>query len=148
MKRWLYRLVWVVFIPVAGFAAGSAVVRAMRWFNEPPAVQAGDFSRYVQSVGSPVVLLSTTTCPWCEKTRHLLASEGIAYRDCVVDRDAFARELLGELGGSVVPRLVSASSLVNGYHEELMLDLARGAPALTTPPERMNCDLPETPLPP
>lgn len=142
MNRWLYRSLFVVLIPVAGFVVGSAVVHGMRWFSEPPAVQAGDFSRHVQSVGSSVVLLSTTTCPWCEKTRRLLEDAGIDYRDCVVDRDPFARTLLDALGGDVVPRLLNAERMVNGYHEEPMLDLARTAPALASVPTQLNCALP------
>ena len=119
MKRFLILIVAAIVVPAAGFIAGTHGVEAwQRWFRPDP-LRSGDFRFVVETVGSPVVLLSTTTCPWCEKTRQWLGRHGVAYRDCIVDRDAFARSLLEQLNVETVPQLVTANAAVGGYDEAL-----------------------------
>ena len=144
MKRLLILIVAIVAVPAAGFMAGTQGVDAWRqWLRQDP-VRTGDFRFVVDPVGSPVVLLSTTTCPWCEKTRQWLARAGVAYRDCLVDSDTFARGLLDRLQVETVPQLVSATAAVSGYDESLfrqLVDAAEPPPGGRTPPT-MRCEPP------
>ena len=140
IKRMLGIGLLVVLIPVGGFACGVGLLRAVQSMGELPPLREGDFRAITESVGSPVVLLSTSTCPWCEKTRQWLDLRGISYRDCVIDRDAFANGLMEIAGGKSVPQLLNAGSAASGYDPELFAQIVREA----SPPRSsvQRCDAP------
>lgn len=145
MKRLLILVCLALAVPAAGFLAGSHGVEAWRQLTRPDAWRQGDFGFVVDAVGSSVVLLSTSTCPWCEKTRQWLARAGVDHRECVVDRDDFARGLLARLGVDTVPQLVTAHAAVAGYDEALFERIVREAAGSSSggPPLGGRCELPQ-----
>lgn len=143
MKRTITFLVLAILVPVVGFGVGTFATQFVQWLREPPPLREGDFQELVASVGSPLVLLSTTTCPWCEKTRQWLQRKGTSYRDCVVDRDEFARQLLEKTGIQTVPQLLSANRIVTGYHEDLFDHVVSDAVAANgAAPATIRCNAP------
>lgn len=94
---------------------GTLIVLAMQWhtwwfyLNPPP-----DFSQ------GQVVLYATDWCPYCEKTRALLAAKGIPYREMNIETSTEARRQYQRLAASGVPVLLVAGKVVRGYHPEKM----------------------------
>lgn len=137
--------VLIVLIPLAGFAGGVGLLRVIESIGVESPLRDGDFRAVTQAVGSPVVLLSTSTCPWCEKTRLWLNERAIPYRDCVVDEDAFAAELLERVGGKSVPQLLNAQSVASGYDPELFVRIVQEAPSQTADVQRCSAPAIVTP---
>lgn len=137
MKKstWITLLLMLA-VPIVGFVAGTSGLRAWQAWNAPQTFRAGNFTAVVGSVGSPVVLLSTSTCPWCERSRDWLDARKVPYRDCVVDTDAFAADLLDRVGTGSVPQLLTSQAVVHGYAPEAFTLLLEGLtpdPSTTQP---------------
>ena len=145
MKRLFFVLAILAVVLVAGFGSGMALTRIARWISEPPALREGDYREVIESVGSPIVLLSTTTCPWCEKTRQWLRDNNVTYRDCLVDQDEFAGGLLDEVGVKTVPQLVTANQIVTGYNVDLLNQVTRDVQTLEWTPAVVRCNPASTP---
>lgn len=126
----------------AWLAAAALGVRVFPETNARETVRDADFSAIVESVGSAVVLLSTSTCPWCEKTRRWLRDNGVAYRDCVVDEDSHAARMLARSGAVTVPQLITADSAVSAYDPEAFAQVVQDAPPLPAPATSLRCALP------
>lgn len=94
---------------------GTLIVLAMQWhtwwfyLNPPP-----DFSQ------GQVVLYATDWCPYCEKTRALLAAKDIPYREMNIETSTEARRQYQRLAANGVPVLLVAGKVVRGYHPEKM----------------------------
>lgn len=104
------------FSPRAKFLfIGTAILLSMEWrtwwfyLNPPP-----DFSH------GQVLLYATDWCPYCEKTRALLAAKGIAYREMNIETSPEARSQYRQLAANGVPVLVVAGKVVRGYHQKQM----------------------------
>lgn len=86
------------------------------WFYlQPPP----DFSH------GQVVLYATDWCPYCEKTRSLLTSKGIPYREMNIETSADARQQYQRLAANGVPVLLIAGDVIRGYNPkkiEVLLD--------------------------
>jgi glutaredoxin len=132
MKR---SILWVLagsLVLLTGFFAGNHLTRFVREFMAPDPVRIGDFRVVTDAVGSEVVLISTTTCPWCQKARAWLKAEGVTYRDCVIDVDPFAKAQLETISAETVPQLVSRTTVVSGYDERAFRNLVRSTAASAT----------------
>jgi glutaredoxin len=97
---------------------GVAILLAMEWrtwwfyLNPPP-----DFSH------GQVLLYATSWCPYCEKTRALLASKGIPYQEMNIETSAEALSQYHRLAAKGVPVLVVAGEVVRGYHQKKMTEV-------------------------
>lgn len=94
---------------------GAIILLAMEWrtwwfYLQPPP----DFSH------GQVVLYATDWCPYCEKTRSLLTSKGIPYREMNIETSAEARQQYQRLAANGVPVLLIAGDLVRGYNPKKM----------------------------
>lgn len=99
-----------------------------------PAFITGDYSDIYAKAGQPVVLYSTSTCPYCKKVRALFAKEGISYTDYVVDKSNAATASFIKLGGGAVPMIFIGNRKIVGFNEasiQSAIDLLsrKGAPA-------------------
>jgi glutaredoxin len=110
----------------AGFyGAPLARIAYAKMFPEPAFV-AGDYSSIHRKAGSSVVMFSTTTCPYCAKTRALFAKAGVAYVDYTIDTSAQAKEEFERLGGGGVPLIYIGDRRIHGFREDAIRDaLAR-----------------------
>lgn len=99
---------------------GTVILLAMEWrtwwlYLSPPP----DFSH------GQVVLYATDWCPYCEKTRALLAAKGIPYQEMNIETSAEARSQYQRLAANGVPVLLVAGDVVRGYQQkkiETLLD--------------------------
>lgn len=94
---------------------GTAILLAMEWrtwwfYLHPPP----DFSH------GKVVLYATNWCPYCEKTRALLAAKGIPYQEMNIETSAEAQRQYLRLAANGVPVLVVAGEVVRGYNQKKM----------------------------
>ena len=98
------------------FGAPLARVTYARLF--PPAeFVAGDYSRLYAEAGKPVVLFSTSTCPYCKQTRALFDAAGVQYADYVIDESESAEQKFKSLGGSTVPLVFIGDREIRGFRE-------------------------------
>jgi mycoredoxin len=80
-----------------------------RWFQPPVADRPGE-----------VVLYATQWCGYCVKTREQLASDGVAYREVDIEKDANGNALFKSLGGRGVPLIDIKGTLIHGFDPQAM----------------------------
>lgn len=90
---------------------------------------APDYPHITALAGGPLVLISTSTCPWCAKARGWLQQRGWPYRDCVLDQLPTADRVLDAVGTSAVPQLITAHGRVIGYDVDAYATLTATAAA-------------------
>lgn len=75
-----------------------------------------------------VVIYTTSTCPWCAKTKALLDSKGIVYTnyDVLQDRER-AREMVEISGQRSVPVILIDGRMVIGYNPQRIEELLNTA---------------------
>ncbi len=72
---------------------------------------------------TPVIVYSTTWCPWCDRAKALLKTRGIAYDDVNIETQPDFRQKLLELtGGYTVPQIVIGEKPIGGFRELRALD--------------------------
>ena len=72
---------------------------------------------------TPVIVYSTTWCPWCDRAKALLRARGIAYDDVNIETQPDFRQKLVELtGGYTVPQIVIGEKPIGGFRELRALD--------------------------
>jgi len=135
MKTW--KIGGVVILVAACFFGGlygGPLARGAyaRLFPEPQ-FTTGDFSQIHAEAGSPVVLFSTSTCPYCKQTREMFAKAGVPYVDYVIDTSDLAKQKFQQLSGVGVPLIYIGDRRIRGFREPAIKDaLANlGAPRKT-----------------
>jgi glutaredoxin len=81
-----------------------------------PPVEAGDFASYVQSAGTPVVMFSLSTCPYCKAAREYFAANSIPYTDYVIDQSPDARRMFDQLKEKGLPVIITRHHLIRGFY--------------------------------
>src|SRR4029077_965014 len=67
---------------------------------------------------TPVIVYSTTWCPWCDRAKALLKARGIAYDDVKIETQPDFRQKLVDLtGGYTVPQIVIGEKPIGGFRE-------------------------------
>ena len=71
----------------------------------------------------PVILYSTSWCPFCRKARQVLSSEGVEFVEKDIEKDAEAnREYLAKGNGYTgIPLIQIGERLLRGFNEEKIL---------------------------
>jgi glutaredoxin len=80
-----------------------------------PDLKSGDYTAYFRAGGPRVVLFSTSTCPYCRRTREYLAARHIAYDDNVIDVSHDANEKFKRLGEPAVPVVLTEHRKLVGF---------------------------------
>lgn len=104
----------------AGLFAGPWLRAGYDRLFPPAAFVTGDFDRLYQDAGKPVVVFSTSTCPFCKRAREMLARENVDYRDFVVDQSPDAERRFEELGGGAVPQVFIGDRRIMGFREQVI----------------------------
>lgn len=120
------RFFTVLVLIAACFAAGlygAPMGRAAhaRWFPEP-AFRTGDYSQLHAEAGSTVVLFSTSTCPYCKKTRELLNDAHVSFVDYDIESSDTGKAKFKQLGGVGVPLLYVGDREIHGFREVAIKD--------------------------
>jgi mycoredoxin len=129
MKILIRNIAILAVVLALGLLAGNGVQRVRAHFdaqqNEP---RAGDYSALIAEGGTPVVLFSTATCPYCVKARAYLEQHAIAYRNIDVQSPE-GETLFNQYQGSGVPLLLTSGMRLQGYvepeYDRHVLPLAR-----------------------
>ena len=92
--------------PRANSVAAPAKVRAPARPPQPPA-----------EASVPIVMYSTSWCPYCAKAREYFKSNGIAYTEYDIELSSAAHAEFKKLGGRGVPLILVGSERVDGFSE-------------------------------
>ena len=68
-----------------------------------------------------VVLYAMSTCPYCQKTRELLAENHVPYVEMDVVKSRLARQQYDEMGGRGVPIVVVGNTIIRGYNPDAVV---------------------------
>lgn len=72
---------------------------------------------------TPVIVYSTTWCPWCDRAKALLNARGIPFDDVNIETQPDFRQKLVDLtGGYTVPQIVIGEKPIGGFRELRALD--------------------------
>lgn len=107
------------------------------WWTPAP-----DYAAISDHAGGALVLVSTSSCPWCAKTRDWLAAQRLSYQDCVIDESNALEPLLTQLGERAVPQLLTRDGRVIGYDPAAFQQLVTTLPTAIRPrsePARWPC---------
>ncbi len=86
--------------------------RIERLFVSAPAAESGQ---------SEVVLYATSWCGYCQKTRELLAEQGVRYVEYDIEKSEEGRRQHRALNGHGVPVLNIRGTIIRGYNREAIL---------------------------
>lgn len=118
-----------------GMLAGPQIRATYERLFPAPAFTTGDFGTLQRESDAPVVLFSTSTCPYCSQVRGLFGRLNVRYRDFVIDESEEARRRFDRLGGGAVPLLFIGDRRIVGFRETTIRDALAliAPPALATP---------------
>jgi glutaredoxin len=125
-SRTLLQLAGLLLLGLAGFQLGthgSGWARQWQeyWRAEP------DLPAFSARAGGVVVLVSSSTCPWCAKARAWLADRDLSYRECALDLMSEAEQIQATVG-SEVPQLITPWGRVVGFDSAAFGSLLALAP--------------------
>lgn len=113
-------------VVVALFLVGGALLGSLlgprlgTWLHPPaaarPPVETGDYTSYIQAAGTPVVMLSLSTCPYCKQAREYFVAHDIAYTDYVIDQSPDAMRMFNELKEKGTPVIITRHHLMRGFY--------------------------------
>lgn len=66
----------------------------------------------------PVIIYSTSHCPWCVKAKQYFASKGVSYDERDIERSPSARSEFEKLGGNGVPLIMVGSEKMEGFNQQ------------------------------
>lgn len=71
----------------------------------------------------PVLIYTTTTCPYCIRAKRFLSDKGVAYREIDVSHDPEMRQRLVELSGQrTVPQIFIGGKSIGGCDDMIALE--------------------------
>ena len=98
------------------FLVGLGILLAMEWrgllYYLAPAPDFGH---------GEVTLYATDWCPYCEKTRALLAQKQVPYKEYNIETSEQGRNQYQRLAGKGVPVLLIDGEVVRGYNEKTIV---------------------------
>ena len=120
MHKWMKRLVALLLIPACfavGLYAGPRVSALYHDMFPPPEYAVGDHRELYEKSGNPIVMYSTSTCPYCAKSRELFASKGVKFTEYQIDKSKAANAEFIAKGGLGVPLLYIGERRIDGFRE-------------------------------
>ena len=91
-------------------------------------VSAKDGELLAQRVQSgDIRMLSSETCGWCAAARRWMKSEGVAFEECFIERDAQCAADYRARGSMGTPTLVVRGQTVVGFDRGRLIELVSGA---------------------
>ncbi len=120
MPKLIKTILAVLLIPACfaiGLYAGPRVSALYHDMFPPPEYAVGDHRDLYVKAGNPIVMYSTTTCPYCAKTRELFASSGVTFTEYQIDKSEAANAEFIAKGGLGVPLLYIGERRIDGFRE-------------------------------
>jgi glutaredoxin len=122
LKAWAMNLMAVVVFLGAGLWLGPHAGSAYDQLFPAPAYVSGDYDDVFQRAAKSVVMFSTSTCPYCQRTRELLRTQRVDYEDLVIDQSPDAKRLFERFGGGAVPLLFIGDRRITGFQENTIVE--------------------------
>jgi glutaredoxin-like YruB-family protein len=73
-----------------------------------------------------VIVYSTSTCPWCKKTKEWLEENKVKFKDIDVTQNAKARdEMIDKSGQMGVPVVMIGDEILVGFNPDKMKNLLK-----------------------
>jgi glutaredoxin-like YruB-family protein len=72
-------------------------------------------SAAVVRASQPVVVYTTSHCPYCTKAKQYLMQKGIRFREIDIEQSSMGKEAYRKLGGSGVPLIMVGNTKVQGF---------------------------------
>jgi glutaredoxin len=107
---------------VAGLYGGPKAIALYNMVFPPKEYTTGDHAALFAKVGHEVVIYTTTTCPYCAKTRTLFAAQGVKYTEYQIDKSKTANDEFIAKQGVGVPLLYIGDRRIDGYRETAILE--------------------------
>lgn len=76
-----------------------------------------------RKAAGPVVIFTTSRCPWCTTAKEYFARKGVSYEEKNIDRSSSARAEFERLGGRGVPLILVGSERMEGFSEDRLDEL-------------------------
>ena len=74
-----------------------------------------------------VKIYTTSTCPWCKKSKEFMKEKGIKFKEFDVGEDDKARDKMIEISGQIgVPVLDIDGTILVGFNPKKIEELAGG----------------------
>jgi mycoredoxin len=121
--RTLGRWLGLPLLILAGAGTGLGAAAAWRALQDPARMDPALLSALVAESQSPLVLYTTSQCPYCRQARALLDHTRTPHAVREIDTSKLAREQFQRLGGQGVPLLISAERAVIGFDEAAYREL-------------------------
>jgi mycoredoxin len=129
MKAHVKSLASVLMLGAVGIGGGLLAARG--YLHLSPAYISGDYSAHRAQARERVILLGSTWCGYCAKTRAYLTANAIAFADIDIEQSAFAEQWLTDLGAEGVPVILVGDRQIRGFRPEA---IAEAVAALPTSP--------------
>lgn len=109
-------LLRLLLLAAAGYVLGA--YGPLAWQSLTLRWSALDNRELIARAGGAPVLISTSTCPWCQQARSWLRAQHVDHIDCVVDQLPAGREVIAAAGSDRVPQLILAEERVYGFEAD------------------------------
>lgn len=120
LKKLVFNVVIVgVFLGIGLWAGPMVRAGYDRLFPER-GFERGDYTAVYRQAGKPVVMFSTSRCPFCQRTRELFQREKVAYHEYKIDESVDAKRLFKQLDGTNVPLLFIGDRRIVGFREDVI----------------------------
>ena len=102
---------------IAGLYGGPKAIALYSMVFPPKEYTTGDHAALYAKAGNDVVIYTTSTCPFCAKSRELFAAQGVKYTEYQIDKSEAANAEFIARGGIGVPLLYIGKRKISGYRE-------------------------------
>lgn len=121
MARILKPLLPFLLVPLcfAGGLYGAPVAFSLYAQAFPgPEYERGHFEAIYAKARTPVVMYTSSTCPYCAKARRLLTERGVQFTEYQVDKSEADAAEFQKLGGQYVPVIYIGERRIAGFREQ------------------------------
>lgn len=81
-----------------------------------------NYKKAFSETTKPVVMFTTSVCPYCAKVRQLFAKYKIPYHEYVTDKSDYAYEKFKAIDGNGVPLIYIGEHRLDGYNPVVILE--------------------------
>jgi len=109
-------------------AVGAAVAVTAQWFGDRAQAGLGEQLAQLAQPGD-IRMISSLTCPSCTTARMWFQQHGVAFDECLIERDAACAATLQALPVRATPTLFVRGQVHTGFDAERVLRALQQAPA-------------------
>lgn len=108
---------WFLVLTVIGIGIGWGGMTYWRSFGQGVVERQGDYAAVIEAANSPMVLLSSSTCPYCRQAKSFLEANNVRHVVFEVDRSKAAARIQAKLEFQAVPVLLTETRAIIGFND-------------------------------